>query len=240
MSAENPPRDRSEMKPQTRSESRPEGRKDQKSPQILIEDDTHPVVLVTSGLAETVRDMARSLPVVVNTNGTLFTTTKRLDRVVARVRDHGGRVLLFGHGHSSCALTARWLELDVTEGRHFVLNTATVSILGWDLMDASPNEYNVPWTVHGALFSYGVGLRIFYISNRESPREIGSYLPGGRADAPPDAAVFDGRHIAVLNGTRRVTVTDARTDRTEHVHAALPQERDQSRLDERRLAGARG
>lgn len=33
-----------------------------------------------------------------------------------------------------------------------------VAILGWDLMDASPNEYGVPWTVHGALFSYGVGL----------------------------------------------------------------------------------
>jgi hypothetical protein len=63
--------------------------------------------------------------------------------------------------------------------------------------------------------AYGVGLRIFDISNREQPRLIGSYLPGGRADAPPDAAVFDGRHIAVLNGTRRLTATDARTDRTE-------------------------
>jgi hypothetical protein len=73
--------------------------------------------------------------------------------------------------------------------------------------------------------AYGVGLRIFDISDPESPREIGAYLPGGRADAPPDAAVFDGRHIAVLNGTRRVTATDARTDRTEFLdvtNAAQP------------------
>lgn len=33
-----------------------------------------------------------------------------------------------------------------------------VAVLGWDLMDAAPNEYGVPWTVHGALFSYGVAL----------------------------------------------------------------------------------
>jgi hypothetical protein len=28
----------------------------------------------------------------------------------------------------------------------------------WDMMDAAPNEYNVPWTVHGAIFAYGVAL----------------------------------------------------------------------------------
>jgi len=33
-----------------------------------------------------------------------------------------------------------------------------VSVLVWDLMDASPNEYGVPWTVHGAIFAYGVAL----------------------------------------------------------------------------------
>lgn len=33
-----------------------------------------------------------------------------------------------------------------------------VAVLGWDLMDAAPNEYGVPWTVHGALFAYGVAL----------------------------------------------------------------------------------
>ena len=33
-----------------------------------------------------------------------------------------------------------------------------VSVLAWDLMDASPNEYGVPWTVHGAIFAYGIAL----------------------------------------------------------------------------------
>lgn len=33
-----------------------------------------------------------------------------------------------------------------------------VAVLGWDMMDASPNEYGIPWTMHGALFSYGVAL----------------------------------------------------------------------------------
>ena len=35
---------------------------------------------------------------------------------------------------------------------------ADISILGWDMMDASPNEYDVPWTVHGVIFAYGVAL----------------------------------------------------------------------------------
>ena len=38
------------------------------------------------------------------------------------------------------------------------LRDTDVSVLGWDLMDATPNEYGLPWTVHGALFAYGVAL----------------------------------------------------------------------------------
>jgi broad specificity phosphatase PhoE len=56
----------------------------------------------------------------------------RLDRVVRRVAAVAGDVLVFGHGHALRGLAARWLELDVTEGRHFVLGTATVSTLGWE------------------------------------------------------------------------------------------------------------
>jgi broad specificity phosphatase PhoE len=58
--------------------------------------------------------------------------TERLDRVVARCRAVDGRVLLFGHGHALRALAARWLELPVAEGRHLRLDTATVSVLGWE------------------------------------------------------------------------------------------------------------
>jgi broad specificity phosphatase PhoE len=58
--------------------------------------------------------------------------TERLDRVVARARAHGGRVLVFGHGHALRALTARWIEQPVAEGRFFKLDTATVSALGYE------------------------------------------------------------------------------------------------------------
>lgn len=56
----------------------------------------------------------------------------RLDRVVARCRMTDGRVLLFGHGHSLRALAARWLELPVADGRHLRLDTASLSVLGWE------------------------------------------------------------------------------------------------------------
>jgi broad specificity phosphatase PhoE len=57
---------------------------------------------------------------------------RRLDRVVAKVRAHGGRVLVFGHGHASRVLAARWLDQPVAEGRFFRLDTATISILGYE------------------------------------------------------------------------------------------------------------
>ena len=56
----------------------------------------------------------------------------RLDRVVRRVREQGGRCLAFGHGHATRALTARWLEQPVDEGRFFRLDTSTVSVLSWE------------------------------------------------------------------------------------------------------------
>jgi kynurenine formamidase len=33
-----------------------------------------------------------------------------------------------------------------------------MSMLGWDMMDASPNEYGLGWSVHGVIFAYGVAL----------------------------------------------------------------------------------
>ena len=58
--------------------------------------------------------------------------TERLDRVVARARSSEGRTLVFGHGHALRALTARWLEQSVDEGRYFRLDTSTLSVLGWE------------------------------------------------------------------------------------------------------------
>ena len=55
---------------------------------------------------------------------------RRADRVIARALDESDDVAIFSHGHLLRVLTARWLGLDVPAGRHFALDTATVSILG--------------------------------------------------------------------------------------------------------------
>ena len=39
----------------------------------------------------------------------------------------------------------------------FVRDT-DVSLLVWDMMDHTPNGYDIPWSVHGVIFAYGVGL----------------------------------------------------------------------------------
>jgi broad specificity phosphatase PhoE len=56
----------------------------------------------------------------------------RLDRVVARARAVDGRTLAFAHGHSLRVLAARWLGLAASEGRLLRLDTATVSVLGFE------------------------------------------------------------------------------------------------------------
>ncbi len=56
----------------------------------------------------------------------------RLDRVIAKVHAVSGRVLVFGHGHSLRALAARWLGQPVSGGRSYLLDTATVSVLGYE------------------------------------------------------------------------------------------------------------
>jgi probable phosphoglycerate mutase len=55
----------------------------------------------------------------------------RVDRVIARVRAVNGDVVLFAHGHIFRVFAARWLGLPVTAGSHFLLNTATLNILGY-------------------------------------------------------------------------------------------------------------
>lgn len=56
----------------------------------------------------------------------------RVDRVIARVRAVDGRVALFAHGHIFRVFAARWLGLPVLAGCHFLLDTATLNILGYD------------------------------------------------------------------------------------------------------------
>jgi len=55
----------------------------------------------------------------------------RVDRVIARVRTVDGDVALFAHGHVLRVLVARWIGFPVSAGQRFLLDTGTLSILGY-------------------------------------------------------------------------------------------------------------
>jgi probable phosphoglycerate mutase len=56
----------------------------------------------------------------------------RVDRVLDELRSVEGDALVFAHGHLLRVLAARWLGLDPREGRHFALDPATISVLGYE------------------------------------------------------------------------------------------------------------
>ena len=56
----------------------------------------------------------------------------RADRVIARIRASDGDVMLFSSAHFLRVFAARWLGLEPTGGRHFILGTAAVNILGYE------------------------------------------------------------------------------------------------------------
>lgn len=55
---------------------------------------------------------------------------ERADAVLARAAGAGRDVVLVGHGHFSRALLARWVGLPVTDGIHFSMSPAGLSVLG--------------------------------------------------------------------------------------------------------------
>ncbi|MDR2929640.1 MAG: histidine phosphatase family protein [Propionibacteriaceae bacterium] len=58
---------------------------------------------------------------------------ERLSGVAQRVRDSGAeRVMCFSHGHALRVLALCWIGLDIRYGGSFVLDTASVSVLGDD------------------------------------------------------------------------------------------------------------
>ncbi len=55
----------------------------------------------------------------------------RVDRVIARVIAVDGNVALFAHGHILRVLAARWIGFSASAGCHFMLDTATLSVLSY-------------------------------------------------------------------------------------------------------------
>jgi broad specificity phosphatase PhoE len=73
---------------------------------------------------------------------TITQVAARADRVIERVRGVEGQVLIFGHGHGLRILAARWIELPPVEGARLILETATVSVLGWEREVAAISRWN--------------------------------------------------------------------------------------------------
>lgn len=70
----------------------------------------------------------------------------RVDRVIAKVRGVN-TAAVFAHGHVFRVFVARWLGLRAQEGSHFLLDTATVSVLGYYRDVPAVKRWNAPLAV---------------------------------------------------------------------------------------------
>lgn len=70
----------------------------------------------------------------------------RADRVIAKVRAAHGNVALFAHGHILRVLAARWIGFPASAGCHFMLDTATLSILTYYQDFPAVKQWNVTLT----------------------------------------------------------------------------------------------
>jgi broad specificity phosphatase PhoE len=66
----------------------------------------------------------------------------RADSVIAELRSLAGDAALFAHGHVLRVLAARWLGLEPAAGRLFALDTATISVLGYERETAVIRVWN--------------------------------------------------------------------------------------------------
>jgi probable phosphoglycerate mutase len=58
--------------------------------------------------------------------------SERADGLIARLRMLKGKVALFSHGQFGGVLAVRWIGLPLVQARHFSLDTASVSIFGFN------------------------------------------------------------------------------------------------------------
>jgi probable phosphoglycerate mutase len=68
----------------------------------------------------------------------------RADRAIARIRPalDDGDVAVVAHGHFLRVLAARWVGLDSSCGAHLALDTATVSVLGFEHAEPVIRQWN--------------------------------------------------------------------------------------------------
>lgn len=58
-------------------------------------------------------------------------TGNRVDRLMAKAHESPGNVAFFGHGHLFRVFVARWIGLRVLDGCRFLLEPATLNVLGY-------------------------------------------------------------------------------------------------------------
>ena len=69
---------------------------------------------------------------------------ERVDRVVEKLRAANGNVAVFGHGHVLRVLAARWIGLPIADASHFLLETSTLSMLGYYRAIPAIKRWNSP------------------------------------------------------------------------------------------------
>ena len=69
---------------------------------------------------------------------------RRTDRVIAEVRGVDGDALIFAHGHVLRVLASRWLGEPPEGGRHYAVQTATLSVLSYEHTDPVIRHWNQP------------------------------------------------------------------------------------------------
>jgi broad specificity phosphatase PhoE len=73
---------------------------------------------------------------------------RRVDRVIAEIADSAEDVALFAHGHLLRVLAARWLGLGPEAGALLALDTATLSVLGYERETRVVRRWNAPASAH--------------------------------------------------------------------------------------------
>ena len=75
----------------------------------------------------------------------------------------GDALIVYGGREAWNEVNPTWGTTDIPRpGLHAsclkFIRESDCCLLVWDMMDFQPNGYDIPWSVHGAIFAYGIGL----------------------------------------------------------------------------------